>query len=63
MDIYVSTGQWMKTLMEQMSGNTDIPTCFRLPSSQHVHAFLLVKESNFSQQPFTYTLEEEAAVK
>ena len=53
----------MKTLMEQMSGNTDIPTCFRLPSSQHVHAFLLVKESNFSQQPFTYTLEEEETAK
>jgi hypothetical protein len=53
----------MQALMEQMSGNTDIPTCFHLPSLQHVHAFLLVKEANFSQQPFTYTLEEEVITK
>jgi|Laugresbdmm110dd_1035094.scaffolds.fasta_scaffold219907_2 hypothetical protein len=63
MDIHVSTGEWIQSLMQQMSGNTDIPTCFRLPSSPHVHAFLIVKESNFPQQPFTYTLEEVAAAK
>jgi hypothetical protein len=63
MDIHISTGEWMKSLMEKMSGNTDIPTCFCLPSTQHVHAFIIVKESNFPQQPFTYTLEEVAAAK
>jgi hypothetical protein len=46
-----------------MSENADTPLCFHLPSTAHVHAFLIVKEDLFPEKPFEFRLTEGATIK
>lgn len=57
MEIHVSMGEWMNTLMNRMMNAAD-GDCFYLPSHMHLHAFLLVKESSFPERNFKVELEE-----
>jgi hypothetical protein len=62
-DIHVSTGQWIPYFAQVMSGNPDTPLCFHLPSTAHVHAFLIVKEDLFPKAPFEFKLEQAVVLK
>jgi len=63
MDVHVSTGHWIEYLTRTMSENADTPLCFYLPSTAHVHAFLIVKEDLFPEKPFEFRLTEGATIK
>jgi hypothetical protein len=62
LDIYVNTGEWIRSLQTHMSGAVD-GTCFHLPSPMHLHAFWLVKESAFPERNFKVLVEAEGATK
>ena len=57
MEIVISVGEWMNTLQHLMSDAAD-GDCFRLPTNMHLHAFMLLKEGQFSDRNFTVTVNQ-----
>jgi hypothetical protein len=51
MIIPVSTGEWMQSLWLRMD-NAMEGDCFLLPTEMHLHAFNLVKETQFPGREF-----------
>jgi hypothetical protein len=51
MEIPISPGEWMHTLCVRMS-NAAEGDCFLLPSQMHLHAYELVKETQFPAKNF-----------
>jgi hypothetical protein len=51
MDVYVSVGEWMNSLMSRMTDAVD-GDCFYLPTQMHLHAFLLLKTERFADKNF-----------
>jgi hypothetical protein len=51
MDVYVSVGEWMNSLMNRMSNAVD-GDCFYLPTQMHLHAFLLLQAEKFADKNF-----------
>ena len=51
MERQVSVGEWMNSLMSRMESAVD-GDCFCLPTPMHLHAFQLVKDSNFPHRDF-----------
>jgi len=51
MDVYVSVGEWMNSLMSRMNNAMD-GDCFYLPTQMHLHAFLLLKNESFADKNF-----------
>jgi len=49
MEIYVSMGEWMNSLMSRMDNAAD-GDCFCLPTAMHLHAFSLIKEQYFGSK-------------
>jgi len=59
MNLNVSSGQWITFFKQQMQSYSDFPICFVVPSSAHVHAFLIAQES-FPKNNFTFKLKQQA---
>jgi hypothetical protein len=57
MDINVCTGEWMNSLMSRMMNAAD-GDCFYLPTTMHLHAYLLLKEGSFPDKNFKVTVED-----
>ena len=51
MDVYVSVGEWMNSLMSRMNDAMD-GDCFYLPTQMHLHAFTLLKNESFADKNF-----------
>ena len=51
MNIPVSTGEWMQSLCARMN-NAMEGDCFLLPTEMHLHAFNLLKETQFQGRDF-----------
>jgi hypothetical protein len=51
MDVYVSVGEWMNSLLSRMTDAVD-GDCFYLPTQMHLHAFLLLKTERFADKNF-----------
>lgn len=51
MEIHVFMGEWMNSLQNRMSNAVD-GDCFYLPTTMHLHAFMLLKEQNFADKNF-----------
>lgn len=51
MEIPISTGQWINALNHYMANACD-GDVFLLPSSIHLHAFQLVKDSHYPAKQF-----------
>jgi len=51
MEIYVSVGEWMNSLLGRMDNAAD-GDCFYLPTMMHLHAFMLLKEERFADKNF-----------
>ena len=51
MERQVSVGEWINSLMSRMESAVD-GDCFCLPTLMHLHAFQLVKDSNFPHRDF-----------
>jgi hypothetical protein len=58
MEIDISVGEWMNSLMSRMMNAAD-GDCFCLPTPMHLHAFLLLKDSNFPGRDFKVRVKEE----
>lgn len=62
MDIHViCVGEWMNTLMSRMNSAMD-GDCFYLPTLMHLHAYNLLKESNFPDKNLTVEIKNAAEV-
>jgi hypothetical protein len=59
MDIHVSVGEWINSLMVRMA-SADDGDCFYLPTMMHLHAYLLVKEQSFADKNFKVEVQESA---
>jgi hypothetical protein len=57
MDINVCTGEWINSLMSRMMNAAD-GDCFYLPTTMHLHAYLLLKEGSFPDKNFKVTVED-----
>lgn len=57
MDINVYTGEWINSLMSRMMNAAD-GDCFYLPTTMHLHAYLLLKEGSFPDKNFKVTVED-----
>jgi len=55
MEIHISTGEWMASLGHRMA-NAMEGDVFCLPTPMHVHAFSLLKDSQFPQRNLEWTL-------
>jgi hypothetical protein len=55
MEIQISTGEWLASLGKRMSTAMD-GDLFCLPTPMHVHAFSLLKDSQFPQRNLEWTL-------
>lgn len=51
MEIDVSVGEWMNSLMSRMANAAD-GDCFHLPTLMHLHAFMLLQEGKFPDKNF-----------
>jgi len=51
MDIYVSLGEWINSLMSRMDNAMD-GDCFYLPTLMHLHAYTIVKRDFFPDRTF-----------
>jgi hypothetical protein len=51
MEIPISPGEWMQTLCVRMN-NAAEGDCFLLPSSMHLHAYEVLKETQFPEKNF-----------
>ena len=60
MDIYVSTGQWIKSIRQAIIDGSD-GDCFLLPSKAHLHAYEIAKASTNSQKKFKVKVQSWAA--
>ena len=49
MEIHVSMGEWMNSLMSRMD-NAAEGDCFCLPTAMHLHAYSLIKEQYFGNK-------------
>ena len=49
MEIHVSMGEWMNSLMSRMDNAAD-GDCFCLPTAMHLHAYSLIKEQYFGSK-------------
>ena len=49
MEIQISTGEWLASLGKRMANAMD-GDIFCLPTPMHVHAFFLLKDSEFHQR-------------
>jgi len=59
MDVHtVALGEWMNSLMSRMMNAAD-GDCFYLPTSMHLHAYLLLKEGSFPERNFKVTVQEQ----
>lgn len=54
----ISVGEWMNSLMSRMQHAAD-GDCFCLPTPMHLHAFSLLKDSNFPGRDFKVRVKEE----
>jgi hypothetical protein len=62
MDIHViCVGEWMNSLMSRMNSAMD-GDCFYLPTLMHLHAYNLLKESNFPDKNLTVEIKNAAEV-
>ena len=59
MEIHVSMGEWMNSLMSRMDNAAD-GDCFCLPTAMHLHAFSLIKEQYFGNKSFDVRVSGEA---
>jgi len=59
MEIQISVGEWMNSLMGRMMNAAD-GDCFCLPTYMHLHAFILLKDSNFAGRDFKVKVKERA---
>lgn len=57
MEINVSVGEWMASLMNRMNNAAD-GDCFLLPTPMHLHAYTLLKNDFFSGRDFKVELRE-----
>jgi hypothetical protein len=57
MEIYVSVGEWMNSLMSRMDNAAD-GDCFYLPTLMHLHAYMLLKEGVFPDKNFKVEVKE-----
>jgi hypothetical protein len=55
MEIQISTGEWLASLGKRMASAMD-GDIFCLPTPMHVHAFFLLKDSQFPQRNLEWTL-------
>jgi hypothetical protein len=55
MEIHVFTGEWLTSLSNRMASAMD-GDIFCLPTPMHVHAFSLLKDSQFPQRNLEWTL-------
>lgn len=55
MEIHISTGEWLASLGNRMASAMD-GDVFCLPTAMHVHAFFLLKDSQFPQRNLEWTL-------
>jgi len=53
----VSVGEWMNTLQSLMMNAAD-GDCFCLPTTMHLHAFLLLKEEVFPTRDFKVEIKQ-----
>lgn len=51
MEIHISVGEWMNSLLSRMQNAAD-GDCFCLPTDMHLHAYVLLKESFFPDRQF-----------
>jgi hypothetical protein len=51
MEVYVSVGEWMNSLMSRMTNAVD-GDCFYLPTQMHLHAFMLLQAEKFADKNF-----------
>lgn len=59
MEIHVSMGEWMNSLMSRMDNAAD-GDCFCLPTAMHLHAFSLIKDQYFGNKSFDVRVSGEA---
>jgi hypothetical protein len=57
MEIHVSVGEWMNSLMSRMASAAD-GDCFYLPTLMHLHAFMLLQEGTFPDKNFKVEIEK-----
>ena len=57
MEIYVSVGEWMNSLLSRMDNAVD-GDCFYLPTMMHLHAFMLLKEEKFADKNFKVEIKQ-----
>jgi hypothetical protein len=62
MDIHIHVGEWLKSLLDYMT-NAEENTCFHVPTSMHLHAFWLMKNSHFPERNFKVLVENTEGVK
>jgi hypothetical protein len=58
MDIHVAIGEWINTLHSLMDNAAD-GDCFCLPTSMHLHAFVVTKEAYYPTRDFTVVVKEQ----
>jgi len=55
MEIQISVGEWMNSLKNRMENAVE-GDCFHLPTNMHLHAFKLLKETEFPNKQFNVTV-------
>jgi hypothetical protein len=58
MDIPVAIGEWINTLRSLMDNAAD-GDCFCLPTTMHLHAFVVTKETYYPTRDFKVELKEQ----